>query len=72
MWADNFIGYGPLAQLDRALRYGRKGQGFESLTVRQKKTCSLEQVFFCCITQKKGVERVGSRKFTQKFRVYAV
>lgn len=27
--------YGRLAQLDRALRYGRKGQGFESLIVHQ-------------------------------------
>ena len=31
-----YVIYAPLAQLDRALRYGRKGWGFESLTVYQQ------------------------------------
>ena len=43
------IGYAPLAQLDRALVYGTKGWGFDSLRARQagiKRTLKIQGSFF--------------------------
>ncbi len=39
------ITYAPLAQLDRVFGYEPKGQGFESLTARQKRTWIFQVLF---------------------------
>ena len=71
-----------LAQLDRVFGYEPKGQGFESLTARQKKMRSHESVtlFFFYVAFKKdktdkGFEQGGSirsmRKKTVRWTVFA-
>ncbi len=43
-----------LAQLDRVFGYEPKGQGFESLTPRQKSRYHLWYLLFCCHTMPKN------------------
>ena len=47
----------PLAQLDRALVYGTKGQEFESLAARQQKRLPFGSLFCCMI---KDLINIGS------------
>ena len=53
----------PLAQLDRALVYGTKGQEFESLTARQQKKDYLSSSFFVmdCAVRDENVVRLCQR-----------
>ena len=46
-----------LAQLDRAFGYGPKGQGFESLTARNKTQGVILESFILYYRQKKGSKK---------------
>ena len=66
--------YAPLAQLDRALVYGTKGQEFEPLTARQKIPCSNEQgiFLFCVALQTWLLQQYFPRKVQWRSQIKAI
>ena len=66
--------YAPLAQLDRAFGYEPKGQGFESLAARQKRSDTLVLLlflFFYNFLRDSNPERVSDVKKTVLWTVFS-
>ena len=68
------IAYALLAQLDRVFGYEPKGQGFESLAARQKRSDTLVLLLFFCyavILEDSNPERVSGVKKTVRWTVFS-